>query len=66
MEVSGPSIQVQTQVLKEATQGQEQAISQLIDNEAQQLGEQRQQIQETQQTSTAQLTGLGGNLDIRS
>ena len=66
MEISsGPSIQVQTEVLKKATETQEQAVSSILQDSAQQLQEQ-QQIQQTQQKSTAQLTGLGGSLDLRT
>ena len=66
MEISsGPSIQAQTEVLKKATETQEHAVSNVLQDSAQQLQEQ-QQIQQTQQKSTAQLTGLGGSLDLRT
>ena len=68
MEISsGPSGQVQTEVLKKANEVQAQAVSTLLDESAKQLENQREQVQETQhQASTASLTGIGGNLDLRS
>jgi len=67
MEISsGPSASVQTEVLKKANEVQAQAVSSLLEDSAQQLNEQRQQVQQQSQVSTAQLTGLGGSLDIRS
>jgi t-SNARE complex subunit (syntaxin) len=59
--------QVQTDVLKKTQDVQEQAITRLLDDGAQQqkqLQEQTQQTQDTQKNSTAQLTGLGIGLDI--
>ena len=65
MEISsGPSIQTQVEVLKQAENVQAQSVSRLLDDSAQQLQEQEQTVQETHQESTAQLTGLGTGLDI--
>jgi len=65
MEISsGPSIQTQVEVLKKAEDVQEQAVTQLLEDNAQQLQEQQKTVQETQETSGAALTGLGTGLDI--
>ena len=61
---SGPSIQTQIEVLKKAEDVQEQAVTQLLNDSAQQLQEQQQSVQETQKASGAALTGLGTGLDI--
>lgn len=64
MEVgSGPSIQSQVEVLKQATQTQEKAVSQIIEDNSKQLQAQEQQVQESKQTTSA-LTGLGTGLDV--
>jgi len=65
MEISsGPSIQTQVDVLKQAENVQAQSVSRLLDDSAEQLQEQEQIVQETHQESTASLTGLGTGLDI--
>ncbi len=61
---SGPSIQTQIEVLKKAEDVQEQAVTQLLNDSAQQLQEQQKSVQETQKNSGATLTGLGIGLDI--
>ena len=61
---SGPSSQVQVEVLKKATEVQEQAVSQLLQDSSQQLQEQQETVQQTQQSSGAALTGLGTGLDV--
>lgn len=61
---SGPSSQVQLEVLKKSTEVQEQAVSQLLQDSAQQLQEQQETVEQTQQSSGATLTGLGTGLDI--
>jgi len=60
---SGAPIQAQIDVLKKSQDVQERAVTQLLDDSAQQLQEQ-QQTQEIQRESSAQLTGLGIGLDI--
>ncbi len=65
MEISsGPSIQTQVEVLKKAEDVQEQAVTQLLDDSAQQLQKQEETVQETKKASAAALTGLGTGLDI--
>jgi len=65
MEISsGPSSQQQVEVLKKATEVQEQAVSKLLDASSAQLKEQQASVQETQETSTSAITGLGGGIDI--
>ena len=65
MEISsGPSIQQQVEVLKKATEVQEQTVSQLLNASSEQLQEQQESVQEAQKTSTSVLTGLGGGIDI--
>ena len=65
MEISsGPSIQTQVEVLKKAEDDQEQAVTQLLEDSAQQLQKQQETVQETQKGSSAALTGLGVGLDI--
>lgn len=61
---SGPSSQVQLEVLKKSTEVQEQAVSQLLQDSAQQLQEQQETVEKTQQSSGSTLTGLGTGLDI--
>jgi hypothetical protein len=63
MEVSsGSPLQVQTEVIQKATQQQAQAVSDLLQDSSQQLQEQKQ----VQQASSANLTGLGGSLDLKA
>jgi len=65
MEISsGPSIQTQVEVLKKAEDVQEQTVTQLLEESAQQLQKQQEEVQKTQETSGAALTGLGTGLDI--
>jgi len=67
MEVnSGPSIQAQVEVLKKATDVQEQTVSQLLEANTQQLKQQQESVQETQKTSGSALTGLGTGIDINA
>lgn len=67
MEVnSGPSIQAQVEVLKKATDVQEQTVSQLLEANTQQLKQQQESVQETQNTSGSALTGLGTGIDINA
>ena len=54
----------QVEVLKKATEVQEQAVSQLLQDSSQQLQEQQETVQQTQQSSGAALTGLGTGLDV--
>ena len=61
---NGPSIQAQVEVLREAENVQAQSISRILDDSSQQLQEQDKRVQETNQESTALLTGLGTGLDI--
>ena len=61
---SGPPIQTQIEALKKAEDVQEQTVSRLLQDSAQQLQEQQKTVQETQQVSGASLTGLGTGLDI--
>lgn len=61
---SGPSSQVQLEVLKKSTEVQEQAVSQLLQDSSEQLQEQQKSVENTQKTSGASLTGLGTGLDI--
>ncbi len=61
---SGAPLQAQVEVLKKATDLQEQTVSQLLNDNAQQLQEQQRAAQENQTTSGAALTGLGTGLDI--
>ncbi len=63
---SGPSVQTQVEVLKKATEVQEQAVSQLLDDSAQQLQQQQERVQQTQQVSGASLTGVGTSLDVKA
>jgi len=65
MEISsGPSIQQQVEVIKKATEVQEQTVSQLLNDSAAQLKEQEQSVQDTQEVSGSALTGLGTGIDI--
>ena len=65
MEISsGPSIQQQVEVLKKATEVQEQTVSQLLNDSSAQLKEQEETVQKTQQSSGSALTGLGTGIDI--
>lgn len=65
MEISsGPSIQTQVEVLKKAEDVQEQVVSKLIEDSAQQLQEQQETVEETQRASSSALTGLGTGLDV--
>jgi len=65
MEVgSGPSAQVQIDVMNKAKDVQEQTITRLLDDSAKQLQEQQKSAQQTQETSGATLTGIGTGLDI--
>ncbi len=65
MEISsGPSVQTQVEVLKKAEDIQEQAVTKLLQDSAQQLQKQQDDAQEAQKTSGAALTGLGTGLDI--
>lgn len=65
MEISsGPSIQTQIEVLKKAEDVQEQVVSQLLEDSAQQLQQQQKAVEETQKSSGAALTGLGTGLDV--
>lgn len=57
---SGPPVQAQIEVLNKATEVQEQAVTRLLEDSAQQLKQQ----QETQKTSSSALTGLGIGLDV--
>ena len=61
---SGPSVQQQVEVMKKATEVQEQTVSQLLNDSSKQLQEQQKTVQETQQASGSALTGLGTGLDI--
>ena len=61
---SGPPIQVQVEVLNKATEVQEQTVSRLLDDSAQQLKQQQEAVQQTHEASGASLTGLGTGLDI--
>lgn len=61
---SGPPIQTQIEALKKAEDVQEQTVSRLLQDSAQQLQEQQKTAQETQEVSGASLTGLGTGLDI--
>ncbi len=63
---SGPSVQTQVEVLKKATEVQEQAVSKLLDDSAQQLQQQQERVQEKQETSGASLTGIGASLDLKA
>jgi len=65
MEISsGPSIQQQVEVLKKATEIQEQTVSQLLNSSSAQLKDQQATVEKTQQSSGSSLTGLGTGLDI--
>ena len=65
MEISsGPSVQTQVEVLKKAEDVQEQTVTRLLEDSAQQLQKQQDDAQEAQKTSGASLTGLGTGLDI--
>jgi len=61
---SGPSIQAQVEVLKQAENVQEQGITKLLEQNTQQLQQEEEAIENTQKESAAQLTGLGTGLDI--
>ncbi|PHR56159.1 MAG: hypothetical protein COA44_08685 [Arcobacter sp.] len=61
---SGPSSQVQLEVLKKSTEVQEQAVNQLLQDSSQQLKEQQETVEKTQQASGAALIGLGTSIDI--
>jgi len=61
---SGPSIQQQLEVMKKATEVQENTVSQLLNDSSKQLQEQQQTVQKTQSTSGSALTGLGTGIDI--
>ena len=62
---SGPSIQQQVEVLKKATEVQEQTVSQLLNDSSAQLKEQEKTVQQTQESSSGSaLTGLGTGIDI--
>jgi len=61
---SGPSSEVQLEVLKKSTEVQEQAVSQLLQDSSEQLKEQQESVEKTQQSSGSALTGLGTGLDI--
>ena len=61
---SGSSIQTQVEVLKKAEEVQEQVVSQLLEDNAQQLQEQQEAVEDTQKSSGAGLTGLGTGLDV--
>jgi hypothetical protein len=61
---SGPSVQQQVEVMKKATEVQEQTVSQLLNDSSKQLQEQQKTVQETQQASGSALTGLGTGLDV--
>ena len=65
MEISsGPSIQQQVEVLKKATEVQEQTVSQLLNDSSSQLKAQEETVQKTQEASGSALTGLGTGIDI--
>lgn len=65
MEVSsGPSVQTQIQVMKKAEDVQEQTMSRLLNDSAQQLEAQRNTAKVQDSNSGAALTGLGTGLDI--
>ncbi len=61
---TGIPVQAQIEVMKKATDIQEQTVSTLLDNSAQQLKQQQNTVEQTQKTSGASLTGLGTGLDI--
>ena len=61
---TGPSIQQQVEVMKKAADVQERTVSQLLSDSSQQLQTQQKDVQETQKTSGAALTGLGTGIDI--
>lgn len=61
---SGPSIQQQVEVMKKATDVQEQTVSQLLNDSSKQLQEQQMTVQKTQEASGSTLTGLGTGIDI--
>jgi len=61
---SGPPIQAQVAALNKATEVQEQTVSKLLNDSAQQLQQQADAVEQTQQSSGAALTGLGAGLDI--
>ncbi len=61
---SGPSVQTQVEVLKKAEDIQEQTVTRLLEDSAQQLQKQQDNVQEAQKTSGAALTGLGTGLDV--
>lgn len=61
---SGPSVQTQVEVLKKAEDIQEQTVTRLLEDSAQQLQKQQDNFQEAQKTSGAALTGLGTGLDV--
>lgn len=61
---SGPSVQTQVQVMKKAEDVQENTMSRLLNDSAQQLEEQRNIVKAQESVSGAALTGLGTGLDI--
>jgi hypothetical protein len=61
---SGPPLDAQIEVIKKATEVQEQAVSQLLEDSAAQLKQQNKSVQQTQQDSGANLTGIGTGLDV--
>jgi len=61
---SGPSSQVQLEVLKKSTEVQEQAVSRIIQDSTEQLKAQQETVEQTQKSSGSALTGLGTGLDI--
>jgi len=61
---SGPNIQTQVEVLKQAENVQEQGITKLLEQNTQQLQQQEEAVENRQKESTSQLTGLGTGLDI--
>ena len=64
MEVSGGSGGAGIMAMKKAEDVQEQTVSRILNDSAQQLQEQRQTQEDTQKTSSAALTGLGTGLDV--
>ncbi len=63
---SGPSINAQIEVMKKATEVQEQTVSTLLNNSAAQLQEQQNTPPASEPVSGAELTGIGTGLDIRA
>lgn len=62
MEVGATGGQMGLEVMKKSMEAQEQAVLKALDS----AQVQTQQVSQEQQTNTAALTGIGGNLNIKA